>query len=309
MRCFHDPGYYYGLPDGHPFPMGKFAESRRILEAAGLRVDPPEPAAWDDLLGVHDPGYLDAIRRAALGPDEARRLGLPLREEELLHRSRIEVGGTLAALRAALTTGWACNLGGGTHHAYPDCGVGYCVLNDVAVAIRVFHRERPGARILVVDTDAHQGNGTARIFQDDPRVFTYSIHVGPNYPSRKEVSTLDVPLPRFAPASAFLGALDATLAGVFDRARPELVFWIAGADPHVDDRFGQMLLDDAAMASRDIRVLDTLQQAGAPVVVLYGGGYNRTPGKTARLHAETVLRVAAAAQSGRGAFMAGPSSR
>lgn len=276
--------------------MDKFWRSADMLRAASHPavelVEVAGPADEAILLGAHSEAYLCKLREGALTPAEAVRLGLPA-GEALLTRSRLEVAGTLAALAAALEDGGpACNLAGGTHHAFADRGLGYCVLNDVAVAIRSHHAVRREARVLVVDTDAHQGNGTNGIFADDGRVFTYSIHVGKNYPAEKTPGSLDVELPRFVGGAEYLDRLTATLGPALEAFGPDLVFWVGGADPHVNDRFGQMKLTDADLEARDQHVLDLLTARGLPVVVLYGGGYNKDRVHTARIHADTVLRVA-----------------
>ena len=294
VRCFYDPGYVFPLPEEHPFPMDKFWRAEAMIQAAGvsgLSIHGIEPATFEQLLRVHTAQYLEQIRTGALDHVAALKLGLPA-SEALLTRSRLEVAGTLAATEAALSDGLACNLAGGTHHAFPDQGQGYCVLNDVAIAIREKHLSRPNLRVFVVDTDAHQGNGTHGIFADDPRVFTYSIHVGKNYPSVKTPGSLDVELPRYVSGDAYLEALEGSLTTAMHAFAPDLVFWIAGADPHEDDRFGQMRLNDGHFASRDDHVLSLVTRAGIPTVVLYGGGYNRNREHTARLHAATVLRAA-----------------
>ena len=293
LRCFHHPDYTFPLPEEHPFPMDKFWRSAAMIREAapGLSIHAADPASLDDLLRVHTPAYLEKIRTGAFDSAEAVKLGLPA-GEVLLFRSRLEVGGTLAALDAALAGGIACNLAGGTHHAFADRGLGYCVLNDVAIAIRRHHATRPAARVAVIDTDAHQGNGTHGIFADDDRVFTYSIHVGKNYPAQKTPGRLDVELPRYVRGADYLEQLEATLSPALDDFAPDLVFWIAGADPHENDRFGQMRLSDADFAARDRHVLDVIDRLSSPAVVLYGGGYNRDRVHTARIHADTVLRVA-----------------
>jgi acetoin utilization deacetylase AcuC-like enzyme len=291
VRCFHHPGYTFPLPEEHPFPMDKFWRSEAMIREVappGLTIHTVEPAPESALLRVHTPAYLDKIRTGALDSAEAVKLGLPA-GEALLFRSRLEVGGTLAAMHAALTEGIACNLAGGTHHAFADRGLGYCVLNDVAIAIREHHATHPSARIAVIDTDAHQGNGTHGIFASDERVFTYSIHVGKNYPAHKTPGRLDVELPRYVHGADYLEQLEATLAPALDDFTPDLVFWIAGADPHENDRFGQMRLTDADLASRDRHVLDQIASRSVPAVVLYGGGYNRDRIHTARLHVATVI--------------------
>ena len=294
MLCFHHPDYHYPLPEEHPFPMDKFSRSRALLEAElrGARFVAPSPAPMDLLHRVHAPAYLEAVRSGGLSEFDRNRLGLP-DNPRLLDRCRRETHGTLLAARAALDEGLAANLGGGTHHAFADRGLGFCVLNDVAVACAVLESERPGLSVLVIDTDAHQGNGTHALLRRRPGRFSHSLHVGPNYPSAKESGDLDVALPRGVEGPEYLAALSASLEEALARSRPGLVFWNSGADVHRDDRFGQMALEDADIAERDRRVLDATLGAGIPTVVLYGGGYNRDRRKTARLHAETVLRAAA----------------
>ena len=294
VLCFHHPDYHYPLPEEHPFPMDKFSRSRAMLEGE-LRTGrfvAPEPARWEDLLRVHEAAYLESVRDGRLSDPDRNRLGLP-DNARLLDRCRRETQGTLLAARAALADGLAANLGGGTHHAFAARGLGFCVLNDVAVACAALATEHPGLRVLVIDTDAHQGNGTHALLRGIPGRFSHSIHVGRNYPATKEAGDLDVPLPRGVEGPEYLAALSASLEEALHRARPGLVFWNSGADVHRDDRFGQMALDDDAIAERDRRVLAATRGAGIPTVVLYGGGYNRDRRKTARLHAETVLRAEA----------------
>jgi len=300
VRCFYDPGYVFPLPEEHPFPMDKFWRAEAMIRAAGvpgLSIRGIEPASFEQLLRVHTPEYLEQIRMGALDHVAALKLGLTA-SEALLTRSRLEVAGTLAATAAALEDGLACNLAGGTHHAFPDQGQGYCVLNDVAIAVREQHLSRPNLRVFVLDTDAHQGNGTHGIFAEDPRVFTYSIHVGKNYPSVKTPGSMDVELPRYVSGDAYLEALEGSLTTAMHAFAPDVVFWIAGADPHEDDRFGQMRLNDGHFAARDDLILNLVTRAGIPTVVLYGGGYNRDREHTARLHAATVLRTASYQHNG-----------
>jgi len=256
-----------------------------------LAILPVEPVPFEQILRVHTPAYLEQIRTGALDHLAALKLGLPACEA-LLTRSRLEVAGTLAAVYAALDDGLACNLAGGTHHAFADRGQGYCVLNDVAIAIRDLHVTQPNLRVFVLDTDAHQGNGTHALFADDTRVFTYSIHVGKNYPALKVPGSLDVELPRYVAGADYLEALESTLAAALNEFAPDLVIWIAGADPHEHDRFGQMKLTDADLAARDHHILRLITSAHVPTAILYGGGYNRDREHTARIHAATVLRAA-----------------
>jgi acetoin utilization deacetylase AcuC-like enzyme len=285
VRCTYHPDYFLPLPEGHPFPMEKFPQAHDLLKTEVEIIEAPH-ASREDLERVHHPDYLDRVNDG-LSADERKRLGLPA-NPRLLERSALETGGTLLAAQAAMADGVAANLAGGTHHAYPDRGLGYCVLNDVAVTILRLQQAHPDWTFLVADTDAHQGNGTHFIFRNDPRVITYSIHVGKNYPSRKEAGDLDVPLPRWVDGGTYIRALKRTLPPLFETNEPDLVFWISGADCHQDDRFGQMKLSTNALAERDHFVLQCCLQYACPTVVLYGGGYNRRPGMTAQLHAQSI---------------------
>ncbi len=290
MRCFYSPDYFLPLPEGHPFPMRKFPEAHAHL-AGALPVEIVAPCDDAVIARVHAPDYLARLRAGTLTSRETTQLGLPP-GETLYRRSALEVEGTRRAALAALTHGVAANLAGGTHHAFPDHGEGFCVLNDVAITIRDLHTTRPALRVLVCDTDAHQGNGTHAIFAGDDRIFTYSIHVGANYPSRKVPGSLDVPLDRFVDDPRYLAALTASLPPAVTGFRPDLALWITGADPHRNDRFGQMQLSARGMATRDRFVATLFRDRGIPLVVLYGGGYNREPTHTARLHAATVRLTA-----------------
>ncbi len=293
LRCFYHPDFFLPLPPGHPFPMEKFPQAHDLLLAGQVPVDITlvAPAPNRLLLRVHTSDYLRELTHGTL-PDQAlSKLGLPW-QPRLLRRSSLETAATVAACRHALTHGLAANLAGGTHHAFPDRGLGYCVLNDVAVALRDLLAENPALRFFVADTDAHQGNGTHAIFRGDTRVFTYSIHGERNYPSAKEPGSVDVGLPRDVSGDDYLAALTDTLPPALDRFPADLVVWISGADVHEDDRFGQMRLTTAHMAERDRRVLSWCRARDLPVALLYGGGYHREPGMTARLHANTITLAA-----------------
>lgn len=291
MRCFYSPGYFLPLPEGHPFPMVKFPEAHKMLLGGGV-VGPDDvvevgPASRECLERVHLPEYLDRLARGDLSAKEKTILGLPA-SPGLFERCAREVEGTRRALRTALEDGAAANLAGGTHHAFADHGEGFCALNDVVVAARDLHEERPGLRIMVVDTDAHQGNGTHALLGGDERVFTYSIHVAANYPSRKVPGSLDVGLERFVSGGVYLDALRASLPEAVERFQPELAVWLSGADPHQNDRFGQMQLSVCDMVERDQFVLSLFLPHGIPLATLYGGGYNRELSNTARLHRNSV---------------------
>ena len=297
MRCFYSPGYFHPLPAGHPFPMEKFPQAHALLLGGGIikAEDVEEVAACprESLERVHTPEYLDRIATSALSAKEVSILGLPP-SAALLERCARETEGTRRAAWAALDNGAAANLAGGTHHAFADRGEGFCVLNDVVVTIRDLRRGHPTLRVMVIDTDAHQGNGTHALLADDPLSFTYSIHVAANYPSRKVPGSLDVGLERYVRGEAYLAALRETLPSALERFEPDLAFWLSGADPHQNDRFGQMLLSLRDMRERDHFVVDLCRGRARPVplAVLYGGGYNREPGHTPRLHRNSVEAAA-----------------
>ena len=274
--------------------MEKFPQAHDLLIAATAPVEISlvAPATPRQIRRVHESAYLEKLSSGTLNEMEIYKLGLPW-QPKLLYRSSLETSATVAACRHALEHGMAANLAGGTHHAFPDRGLGYCVLNDVAVAIRDLHKTQPNLRVFVADTDAHQGNGTHAIFRDDERVFTYSIHGERNYPSAKEAGDLDVGLPREVCGDDYLAALAATLPSALDNFPCDLVIWISGADVHEEDRFGQMRLSTQQMMERDRMVLTWCRERNLPVAVLYGGGYHREPGMTARLHANTIETAAA----------------
>ena len=288
MQCFSSDAYTAVLPAGHPFPMDKFAQSARMIRDEKIaEVIDPGTINERDLLHIHTPAYIESIRTGNYNALTALRLGLPW-HSTINTRSRAATAGTLCAARAALRAGISANLAGGTHHAFADRGEGYCVFNDVAVAIHALRLDEPLLQCMVIDLDAHQGNGTAALFIGDANVFTYSLHVGKNYPSRKELSTLDVEVSRFAGAGEYFDRLTTTMPDAFARFEPDLVFYNAGVDVHEDDRFGQMKLSTHDMAERDRLVLKLTRGAHVPTVVVYGGGYNRAPGMTGQLHVQTI---------------------
>jgi acetoin utilization deacetylase AcuC-like enzyme len=292
---FHDD-YVVDLPAGHAFPMRKFVCLRDILLREGLVrtedvVAPPE-APWELLRLAHSEGYLSKLRDGTLDAGEVRRLGLPW-SPALVRRSRRATMGTLMAARAALAEGIAANLAGGTHHACHDHGEGYCVINDVVVAIRALAAEGTAQRALVVDLDVHHGNGNAELLAGDPGAFTFSMHGERNYPLRKPPSDLDVGLADGTDDEAYLQALQLHLPLAFERSRADIVFYLAGVDVVAGDRFGRLALTRAGLAARDRYVLEQARARGAPVVLVLAGGYAPTPEATADLHG-TVHREAAA---------------
>lgn len=303
MRCFYSQDLEIELPAGHPFPMDKFRISKDMLLDGGI-LRPEEivevrPADVHLLQRVHELNYIEKIQSGALDRKEQLLLGLPV-TPELFRRSITEVEATRLACHAALTEGVAVCLAGGTHHAFRNHGEGYCVFNDVAIAIRDLQIKQPNIKIMVVDTDAHQGNGTAELLASDPRVFTYSIHVGNNYPTRKAVSSLDVETVRYVEGEMYLKQLFSSLAGALDSFAPDLVIWISGADNHRNDRFGQMHLSLKDIQRRDEVLLSAFIRNRIPVAVLYGGGYNRQADFTAKLHRNTIATAKKLATEVRG---------
>jgi len=288
MRASYSDGYYVPLPEGHPFPMAKFPALYRHLRREGLlapdEVVAPRQADWSDLRRVHTAEYLAHLAEGSLSEHAERRMGLPW-SERLVYRSRLAVQGTINAAFMALTDGLAANLAGGTHHAFPGHGEGFCVLNDVAVAIRVLQSACWVRRVLIIDLDVHQGNANAAIFADDDFVFTFSMHGQKNYPFEKPPSSLDVPLADSTGDEAYLDTLKTYLPQTLDAAQPDLVFYLGGIDVARDDRFGRLSLTRDGLHARDGYVLEQIRARNLPVVLLLSGGYAETPEATADLHA------------------------
>lgn len=288
MRCAYHTDYFLPLPSGHPFPMAKYPLLHARLLRDGVIVPgdviQPAEATIDSLTLVHTREYLDLVAVGALDAAAVRKLGVPW-SPALWRRSRLAVQGTLETARAALEDGLAGNLAGGTHHAFPSHGEGFCVLNDVAIAIRALQRDGRIHRALVIDLDVHQGNGTAAIFESDPRVFTFSVHGERNYPTRKMRSTLDVGLADGVGDDEYLDLLEQTLAGILADFPADLVFYLAGVDIVQGDRYGRLALSDAGLRRRERCVLEACRSAGLPVAITIAGGYAPTPERTAELHA------------------------
>jgi acetoin utilization deacetylase AcuC-like enzyme len=304
MRCAYHPDYFVALPPAHPFPMAKYPLLLERLLAEGIltRSDLIEPAeaSLDDLRLVHGESYLAQIAEGTLDPAAQRKLGVPW-SAALWRRSRLAAQGTLEAARAALEDGLAGNLAGGTHHAFRDHGEGFCLLNDVAVAIRALQRDDRIRRALVVDLDVHQGNGTAAIFAGDADVFTFSMHGERNYPLQKERSTLDVGLADGVGDDDYLELLGRHLDAVLARFAPDVVFYLAGVDPVRGDRYGRLALSDQGVARRERHVLETCRAGRLPVVVTIAGGYAPTPARTAELHSIVFREAHRLSEAARGA--------
>lgn len=300
MRVSYHPDYYVELPEGHPFPMAKFPLLHEILLTDGVlsRDDVVEPgeASLPMLRTVHTEDWLWKLATGNLAREEERRLGIPW-SAPLWRRSRLAVSGTVNAAVMALEDGIAGNLAGGTHHAFPDHGQGFCVLNDVAVAVRVLQGAGRVGRVLVIDLDVHQGNGTAAIFAADPSVYTLSVHGEKNFPARKTRSSLDLGLPCGTDDQGYLQALAGLLPRALDESRPELVFYLAGVDAAAGDRYGRLALTPAGLEARDRLVIDRVRARGLPLVLLLSGGYAETPRRTAELHA-IAFRAAVDRQAG-----------
>jgi len=250
------------------------------------------PHTSDGVLALaHHPHYIHRVMSGALSASEQKAIGFPW-SPEMVERSRRSSGATIAACRAAIAEGTAVNLAGGTHHAHADRGEGFCVFNDAAIAARLMQAERRVSRVAIVDLDVHQGNGTASILANDDSVFTLSIHGENNYPFEKAVSDLDVALPDETDDDSYLEQLASALAQMFARFDPQLIIYLAGADPHEGDRLGRLKLSLEGLAARDRMVLDAAQARGLPVALAMAGGYGRSIDDTVAVHSQTV-RIAA----------------
>lgn len=281
MQVFYADQFVLPLPAGHRFPMEKYRllRDRLAAELPQIRLGPAEPATEGQLALAHTPGYIEAILRGTVAPQVMREIGFPW-SPAMAERARRSVGATISACRAALQEGVAANIAGGTHHAYPDKGGGFCVFNDAAVAARLMQAEARarGLRafpVAVIDLDVHQGNGTARIFRDDPSVFTLSLHGARNFPFRKEPGDLDVELPDGTGDADYLEALERALETLEQRFTPAFVIYLAGADPHEGDRLGRLRLTWDGLEARDRRVFDWAWQRRVPLAFAMAGGYGR----------------------------------
>lgn len=283
--------YQAQLPAGHRFPMGKYEATRAALMAAWADAPLvlPEAATRDALLLVHGADYVDAVLEARVAPAVARRVGFPV-TAEVARRAAFSVGGTLLAARMALDTGFAANLAGGSHHAMPDWGAGYCVFNDLAVAAAAMVGE--GHRVLILDLDVHQGDGTAVCLAEVPGAFTFSMHAEKNFPARKARSDRDVGLADGTGDAAYLEALAAELPGLFDTARPDLVLVQAGVDVHAEDRLGRLSLSDEGIRERSRLVREVCLARGVPMAATMGGGYDDDPARLGQRHAMALMHLA-----------------
>lgn len=293
-QCFSSHGFPLPLPEGHRFPLEKYellwarVVEEGLVSSGGVGV--PASAGDEVLTLAHDPTYVQAVAGGALSGAEQRRIGFPW-SAAMVERSRRSVGATLAACRAALGTGVGVSLAGGTHHALAGRGEGYCVFNDAAVAIRVLRKERAIQRAVVIDTDVHQGNGTAAIFRDDASTFTLDLYAERNYPFEKEPCDLAVPLPDLTGDDRYLECLEPALASALNGPLPDLAIYVSGADPFEGDRLGRLALTKAGLAARDECVFSALRTAGVPVAVTMAGGYAHDIRDTVDIHCTTVRRA------------------
>ena len=290
VRAYHCEHADLPLPPHHPFPFEKYRETRRRIVADGW-LDPsellPSPAATRaQLLRAHDARFIDAFLSGTLDMDHQKRIGFPWCEE-LVTRCLARAGGTVAAAWDALETGGAGHLAGGTHHAHRNRAAGYCVFHDLAVAALDLLAAERVRRVLIVDLDVHHGDGTATIFAEDERVFTFSAHGEANFPKEKPPSDLDLALPDGTADEEYLAAVSTALASAFDAARPDFVFYQAGVDPLRGDRFGRLALSHAGLEERDRLVFRTCRQQGVPIVWTMGGGYAKPVERTIDAHVGT----------------------
>ena len=294
MHVFTSDTYVLPLPPGHRFPMAKYRLLRERVEAAGL-LRPGElvgpPAATDAQLHLaHDPEYVAAMSAGAVPDAAMRRIGFPW-SPPVVERSRRSCGATVEACRAALADGVSVNLAGGTHHAFRGHGEGFCLFNDTVVAARQAQLDGRVRRVVVIDLDVHQGNGTAAVCRLDDTIYTLSVHGARNYPLRKEVSDLDIELPDRAGDADYLAAVERGLRVALPAARPDLAIYLAGADPYLDDALGRLAVTKAGLAERDRLVFDAVTRAGVPVAVTMAGGYARDVTDTVDIQFATVARA------------------
>ncbi|MEB3180686.1 MAG: histone deacetylase [Nostocaceae cyanobacterium] len=276
LPIIYHPNYVAPLPRGHRFPMPKFRLLYELLLADGVahpaQIHTPLRPPQECIELIHTPEYVQAYCDGTLDPKAQRRIGLPW-SPELVNRTCVAVGGTILAAKLALQVGLACNTAGGTHHAFPSYGSGFCIFNDLAIASRYLQQLGLVRKVLIVDLDVHQGDGTAFIFQNDDTVFTFSMHCEVNFPGTKQTSDLDVPLPEGMEDEAYLQTLANYLPDLLSHVKPDLVLYDAGVDPHIGDKLGKLALTDTGIYRREMQVLSTCTSAGYPVACVIGGGY------------------------------------
>jgi acetoin utilization deacetylase AcuC-like enzyme len=290
---YYSPDYYADIGEDHVFPIKKFELARDILLREGTllpeEVIEPDPARVEDVRLIHTEDYVSRLVNGTLTKKEIRKLGLPW-SKALVKRSFLAVSGTINASRNALKNGYASNLAGGTHHSYPDRGEGFCVLNDVAIAIRVLQRDYNAKRFLIVDCDVHQGNGTAFIFKDESEVFTFSMHGAKNYPLYKEKSDLDIELADETGDAEFIEILGEALHRIIQHD-PDLIFYLGGADPYEKDKLGRLSLTMEGLKQRDKTVLEFAKSEDIPIITVMSGGYAKDIKDTVEIHCNTIRAI------------------
>lgn len=295
MKLFYCDEFVLPLPPGHRFPMEKYKMLREALVKSGdfpaTDFEVPEAATFTELTRAHGADYVQRMEGGALTPAEIRAIGFPW-SREMVERSKRSSGATIAACRAAMRDGVAANLAGGTHHAFHDRGEGFCAFNDAVIAARAMQAEEAVERVLIIDCDVHQGNGSASIVASDNSIFTFSIHGAKNYPFRREIpSDLDIDLADDTADAEYLTALSPGLAESFARSRPQLVIYLAGADPYEDDRLGRLKLTKRGLLRRDEMVFAACLHHATPAAIVMAGGYARNIVDTVEIHANTIRRA------------------
>ncbi|MFK7820350.1 MAG: histone deacetylase [Planctomycetaceae bacterium] len=294
MKYFYTDHFELPLPDTHTFPMSKYRLLReRILSSDQIPSEHlcvPDGATDEQLRRVHTAAYIQRVKAGTLATEEVRRIGFPW-SELMVERSRRSVGATIAAAHTALGSGYGVNLAGGTHHAFADAGAGYCVFNDVAVAVRELQTMKLVSTVAIIDCDAHQGDGNAVLFESDPSVFTFSMHARKAFPARKKVSDLDVALDEGVADEEYLEKLLNSLQTIAVTISPDIVFYVAGADPFMNDRLGRLSLTKDGLARRDQMVFDWCSDQGAAVATVMAGGYSKYIPDIVDVHFRTVLEA------------------
>lgn len=292
MQLFYSNHFVLPLPPGHRFPMEKYALLRDKLLASGqFTADDivlPAAATLEELCRAHAPDYIERVVHGQLSEAEIKAIGFPW-SPEMVERSRRSAGATLGAARAALRDGVAANLAGGTHHAHYARGEGFCVFNDAAITARTLVAEGLARRVLIVDADVHQGNGTATILAGDPHCFTFSLHGARNFPFSKAESDLDIELPDACGDVAYLQQFAWGLDTAFDLANPDVVIYLAGADPYVNDRLGRLALSFAGLRTRDEVMCELCYHRQIPLAIAMAGGYAKPISDTVQIHTTTIL--------------------
>ena len=300
MQLYYSDTFELPLPDRHRFPMAKYTLLREGLEQCeishSLEFHLPPPASDEQLLLVHTPAYLASIKSGELTDLQIRRIGFPW-SPKMVERSRRSTGASIAAGRSAIQRGISVNLAGGTHHSFADSGQGYCVFNDVCVAARVLQQEKRIQTALFVDLDVHQGNGTSSIASGDSTLFSFSMHCEKNYPFQKTDGDLDVALPAGTTDQTYLAKLEEALRCIQDRFRPDIVFYLAGADPFEGDRLGLLSVSKTGLRQRDQTVIGYFRDRKVPIAISMAGGYANNHHDIVDIHTTTVLTAAARLRS------------